>query len=162
GFLWGWVEFWIIRTASIAALATVFTEALHDVLRNEEFQKAFGLSLGDPVLGFWPKRLVTVAVILGLAWVNVRGVRWGGLVQLFIGLVKVGALLAILALPFVAVYFSRPGATVNGPEPANLRPIWPTKASELNWNLVKGFASALLGVLWAYHGWMNIAPVAEE
>src|SRR5262245_13475853 len=26
GFLWGWVEFWIIRTASIAALATIFTE----------------------------------------------------------------------------------------------------------------------------------------
>jgi amino acid transporter len=162
GFLWGWVEFWIIRTASIAALATVFTEALHDVLRNQAFQDALGLSLGDPVLGFWPQRLVTVAVILGLAWVNVRGVRWGGLLQLFITLVKVGSLLAILALPFVAVYFARPEATVHGPEPANLRPTWPTEASELNWNLVKGFASALLGVLWAYHGWMNIAPVAEE
>src|SRR5262249_51475307 len=24
------------------------------------------------------------------------------------------------------------------------------------------FATAFLGVLWAYHGWMNIAPVAEE
>src|SRR4029077_17471018 len=24
------------------------------------------------------------------------------------------------------------------------------------------FLSAFLGVLWAYHGWMNIAPVAEE
>src|SRR5690606_19685238 len=27
---------------------------------------------------------------------------------------------------------------------------------------VGGLASALLGVLWAYHGWMNLAPVAEE
>lgn len=162
GFLWGWVEFWIIRSASIAALATVFTEALHDVLRNHAFQEKLGLSLGDPVLGFWSQRLVTVVVIIGLAWINVRGVRWGGLLQLLITLVKVGSLLAILALPFVAVYFSRPGATVNGPEPANLSPTWPTDAAELNWNLVKGFASALLGVLWAYHGWMNIAPVAEE
>src|SRR6266436_2957729 len=34
GFLWGWVEFWIIRSASLAALATVFTEALNDVIMN--------------------------------------------------------------------------------------------------------------------------------
>src|SRR6266404_3188941 len=33
GFLWGWVEFWIIRSGSIAALAGVFTESLHDLLR---------------------------------------------------------------------------------------------------------------------------------
>src|SRR5262249_34150248 len=25
-----------------------------------------------------------------------------------------------------------------------------------------GLGTAMLGVLWAYHGWMNIAPVAEE
>src|SRR5215813_5834387 len=43
GFLWGWVEFCIIRTASIAALATVFTEALNDILRNPTFHEAIGL-----------------------------------------------------------------------------------------------------------------------
>src|SRR5437870_4895862 len=34
GFLWGWVEFWIIRTASIAALATIFVESLNDILKS--------------------------------------------------------------------------------------------------------------------------------
>src|SRR5262249_39827576 len=29
GFLWGWVDFWIIRGGSLAALATVFAEALN-------------------------------------------------------------------------------------------------------------------------------------
>ncbi len=24
------------------------------------------------------------------------------------------------------------------------------------------YGAALVGVLWAYHGWMNIAPIAEE
>src|SRR4051812_34265475 len=38
GFLWGWVDFCIIRTASMAALATVFTESLNDVIRNAAFQ----------------------------------------------------------------------------------------------------------------------------
>src|ERR1700677_1989945 len=34
GFLFGWVEFWIIRGASLAALATVFADSLHSVLCN--------------------------------------------------------------------------------------------------------------------------------
>src|SRR6476661_736132 len=36
GFLWGWVEFFVIRSASIAALAAVFVESLHAVLRDED------------------------------------------------------------------------------------------------------------------------------
>src|SRR5262245_38224758 len=101
GFLWGWVEFCIIRSASIAALATIFASPLHVVLRNPRFQHAIHLSLGDSPLGYWPLRGLTVAVILGLALVNVRGVRWGGSLQLFITTVKVASLLAIFLLPFI-------------------------------------------------------------
>ncbi len=43
GFLWGWVDFCIIRSASLAALATIFTESLHDILRNEAFQQAWSV-----------------------------------------------------------------------------------------------------------------------
>src|SRR6266851_1729869 len=32
GFLFGWVEFWIIRSASLAALASIFAESLYAVL----------------------------------------------------------------------------------------------------------------------------------
>src|SRR5215207_5976276 len=55
GFLWGWVEFWIIRSASIAALATMFTESFHDVLR-------LSLHPGEnvEVLSFWPRQALTV------------------------------------------------------------------------------------------------------
>src|SRR3954454_18909491 len=52
GFLWGWVEFWIIRSASIAALATMFSESFHDVLRQ-------ALYPGErvDVLSFWVRQL---------------------------------------------------------------------------------------------------------
>src|SRR5947209_11383628 len=52
GFLWGWVEFGIIRTASLAALATIFSESLNDVLGNDAFRRAVGLPSGAR-LGFW-------------------------------------------------------------------------------------------------------------
>src|SRR5947209_18681799 len=55
GFLWGWVEFWIIRSASLAALATLFTKSFHAVLRNPAFQQAVGLPPGN-VLGFWEQK----------------------------------------------------------------------------------------------------------
>jgi amino acid transporter len=158
GFLWGWVEFWIIRSASLAALATIFTESLHDVLSAPSIQQALGLPTGSR-LGFWEQRGLTVSVLLALTLVNVRGARWGGALQLFITVIKVGSLLAIAALPFL--FLARPGLAPGGTEPSagNLEPVWPG-----SWSLVSfsGLGSALLAVLWAYHGWMNIAPVAEE
>ncbi len=157
GFLWGWVEFWIIRAASIAALATIFTESLHDVLRNPVVQQAVGLGPGD-VLGVWAQKGVTVAVILVLAAVNVRGVKWGGGLQVVVTVVKVASLSAIVAAPFVLWAFLRPDSPV-APRPAHLEPTWPT-----TWAAVPfaGLGTAFLGVYWAYNGWMNIAPVAEE
>ncbi|HJT76659.1 MAG TPA: amino acid permease [Gemmataceae bacterium] len=155
GFLAGWVEFWVIRAASLAALATLFTKSLHAVLRE-----VAGPTGGD-LLGYWPQRLLTVAVIVGLALVNARGVRWGGLLQLLITVVKVASLLALIALPFVVAALVLPGSSAPAPQVSNLRPVWSPSGS-VGWGMLGSFTTALLGVLWAYHGWMNIAPVAEE
>jgi amino acid transporter len=151
GFLWGWVEFWIIRSSSIAALAVIFTESFHAVLKQ-----VTPADDGGDVLGFWPKQFLTVGVIAALAAVNVRGTRWGGYLQLFLTLVKVASLLAIFALPFVVAGFF---STTRPPAAENLAPIWPADFAAFKWS---AFGAGLVGVLWAYHGWMNIAPVAEE
>lgn len=145
GFLWGWVEFWIIRAASLAALATVFTESLHDILR-EAVNPVTRAELFD----FWQQRFITVLVLAALAWVNVRGVRWGAGLQLFITLIKVASLLGIIILPFVFW----PAA----PQPASTLPLGKVPTT-FDWGR---FGTALVGVLWAYHGWMNIAPLAGE
>jgi amino acid transporter len=149
GFLWGWVEFWIIRTASIAALASVFTESCHDVIKES-------MGASGAVLSHWEQRTMTMAVILFLALVNVRGVRWGGGLQLAITIIKVGSLLAITLLPWVMLALGRTPAPPD-PELAQIHSATP--APELS---LAHFLKALLGVLWAYHGWMNIAPIAGE
>lgn len=159
GFLFGWVEFWIIRSGSIAALATIFIESVHDILKTPAVRQALNLESGSDVLGFWPQKWLTVAIIMLLAMINVRGVRWGGYLQLFITLVKVGSLLGIMALPFVIAALVGSDDPIRRPHPEYLTPVLPT-----DWKLfdVSQFGAALVGVLWAYHGWMNIAPVAEE
>jgi amino acid transporter len=162
GFLWGWVDFWIIRSASIAALATIFAESLGDVLGNPTFQSAVGIPSGAG-LGFWSRRLLTVGTILGLGAVNIRGVRWGGGLQVVITAVKVGSIAGIIVLPFF--FLSESATPPGGVKPSwdNLNPMWPGEWSVWRDLLVNGaLASAFLGVLWPYHGWMNIAPIAGE
>jgi amino acid transporter len=154
-FLWASVEILIIRTASIAALATVFAESLNTIIKDPAFTEKLGMS--QPIgLTPWGERWLTVGVILVLGFVNVRGVRWGGGLQLLITLVKIGSLLAILALPFVLSAYV-PSAP--RPEPEYLTPVWPSDWSGVNFGKL---GSAFLGVLWAYHGWMMLSPVAEE
>jgi basic amino acid/polyamine antiporter, APA family len=152
GFLWGWVDFWIIRAASIAALATMFTESLHDVLKQSLHEGTAG-----DVLSFWPRQLLTAVVIVVLAAVNARGTRLGGILQLIVTTVKVGSLVFIAVLPFAVVAaVSEPQAP---PKIEHLKPTWPA-----DWGLVKwgAFGSAMVGVIWAYHGWMNIGMMAGE
>ncbi len=152
GFLWGWVEFWIIRSASIAALATMFTESVHDVLRL-----SLNPETGAEVLAFWPRQLLTCLVIAGLAAVNARGTRIGGGLQFALTCLKVASLLFIIVLPF-AVY-AAVAAPTHPPRAENLHPAWPADLGAVNWG---NFGAALIGVLWAYHGWMNVAPIAGE
>jgi len=152
GFLLGWVDFWMIRSGSIAALASVFSESVHDVIRQ-----ARDLPTGDRVFDFWTQQALTVAVIAALMLVNIRGVRWGGLLQLIVTSVKVSSLVGVILFRFVALGFT--AEPQHPPGLANISPAWPAQWSAVDWSK---FGAALVGIIWAYHGWMNIAPVAEE
>lgn len=148
GFLWGWVEFLIIRSASIAALATIFTESLHDILRQ--------VMLPDPageIIGPLGRSAITAGVIVLLGLINARGTNWGGGLQVVVTAVKVVSLVGLATLPYlVALAGSSPSAgDVTIPADAVERAV-----------SVSGFLGALVGVFWAYHGWMNIAPIAGE
>src|SRR4051812_36041992 len=112
---------------------------------------------GD-LLGPWEQKGLTVAVILAPALVNIGGGKWGGGLQVVVTVVKVASILAILTAPFLLLAFARAGSPIQ-PQPANLQPTWPEAWST---DLIRGLGAAFLGVYWAYHGWMNIAPVAEE
>ena len=74
GWLWGWVDFWMIRSGSIAALATAFTIALHKIVISDDLRRWLGLELVGPVPD-WQQRLITISVILalvGLATLKIR------------------------------------------------------------------------------------------
>lgn len=145
-FLYGWTQFWVIKSGSIATLATAFFYYLAN----------FWPSLQAPLLVFplpWDStleissgQLLAIALILGLAWVNYFGVKLGGQVQTAVTVVKVGMILAIVLL----------AALLGGGESGNL------VSTVTHTGGLQGFFAALVAALWAYDGWNNLNMVSSE
>ncbi|MBX7102846.1 MAG: amino acid permease [Gemmataceae bacterium] len=149
GFMWGWIDFTVIRTASIAALAVIFAESLHDLVRQLRRSP-------DEVFSFWQVYGLALGTILLLGLVNVCGVKWGGGLQTLLTFIKLGGMLAIALLPFGIIRFVEGAPT---PSTANYEPLWPTADQPFN---IAKFGSILIAILWPYHGWQNLGPVAGE
>lgn len=145
GFLWGWTDFWIIRSASIAALVTIFVDSLMDLT-----DWAVG-----PV-GPLGRVILACAILVIMGGVQVFGVALGGGIMLVITTIKL-LFLALLALvPWVALNFPESASALS-----NLASQNPPFEGGF-FSSVGRVGTAVLAVLWAYHGWGNIAPISEE
>ncbi|GAC1463766.1 MAG: amino acid permease [Isosphaeraceae bacterium] len=137
-FLFGWTEFLIMRAGSMATLAAAFARYFGQIVSPK-----FGLSIEVWQAG------AAVSAILLVTTVNVLGTKLGSALQVAGTAVKVGGVATLIALPFF----------VGGGDVSRLSPVWP---SGFDANLLSGMMAAMVGVLWAYDGWINLTPMAEE
>jgi amino acid transporter len=137
-FLFGWAEFTVVRTGSMATLAAAFAR--------------YFVQLVPPPPGvhgqIW-QAAAAVAAIAVVTGVNILGTRRGGALQVFGTVLKVGGVAALMLLPLLIKRGSL----------SNLTPLWP---ESLDGSVFTGMMAAMVGVLWAYDGWVNITPLAEE
>jgi APA family basic amino acid/polyamine antiporter len=141
GFLWGWAEFWVIRSGAIAALATALAISLEQALGYagpEDYAKTTLF-----------QKVTAVGVIAFLATINVIGTRWGGAVQVATTAVKAASLIFLGALPFWAAH----------EVPFQMGALWPGAGE---WGQLTTIGAALAGIMWAYDGWGQVTVVAEE
>jgi amino acid transporter len=136
-FLFGWTEFLIIRAGSMATLAAAFAR--------------YFVQLRPPVGGIsvevWQAMAAAGAIAVVTA-VNILGTTWGGWLQVAGTILKVGGVLALIALPFL----------LGGGDPARL-----SMAVPQGFHVpAAAWLAAMVGVLWAYDGWINLTPLAEE
>lgn len=149
GFLYGWTQFSVAKSGSIATLATGFFYYLGNFLPELD-RPVFILPvpLGE---NFGPVpvsqgQLWAIAVILFLALVNWFGVRWGGGVQLAVTILKVALIAGIIAI----------GLLSGKGDVANFHTSVAARGG------IAGFFAALVAVLWAYDGWNNVSMVSSE
>ena len=130
GFLWGWAMFWTMHSGIIAAIATIFARYVGTFVP---------LTDGGT-------KIVAVAAVGVLSAVNYRGIQHGTAVQAVLTVIKVLAILLIIAV----------GASV-GTHLGDTRPIADTAPVT-----VTGFFGALVAGLFAYGGWHMVSYSAEE
>jgi APA family basic amino acid/polyamine antiporter len=145
-FLYGWTQFWVIKSGSIATLATAFFYYLANFWPSLQAPLLVFPLPRDSTLEISSGQLLAIALILGLAWVNYFGVKLGGQVQTAVTVVKVGMILAIVLL----------AALLGGGESGNLVSTVSHRGG------LQGFFAALVAALWAYDGWNNLNMVSSE
>ncbi len=137
-FLFGWVEFLVVRSGSMATLAAAF--ARYFVQLAPAPQAVSG--------EIWQAGAAVMAILV-VTTVNVLGTRSGGGLQVFGTVLKVGGIAALVVLPFL----------LGGGRLGNLTPVWPRA---IEGSIFTGMMTAMVSVLWAYDGWTNVTPLAEE
>lgn len=138
GFLYGWSMFFVIQTASIAAVAAAFAAYA-------------GYFLGGLMpYGAWTQRLVAVGAIMFLASMNCIGVRVGGQIQNLFTFLKLAGLAALIGT----------GLLFGHGDLNHFAPVLPSETRELG--TVAAFGTAMIAGLFAYNGWSFSTFVAGE
>jgi APA family basic amino acid/polyamine antiporter len=156
GFLNGWSQFLISRTASAAALAVGFAIFMNDLLGGALDTVYFNLTLpGGYQLPFGHLQVVALATIAITTLINCAAVSVTGHVASFITILKVVVVLGV----GLAAFFYQDGSWGH---------LWMANTGgacegvDVTGGGFSGFAAAMLGALWAYDGWNNISYMAGE
>ncbi len=149
GYLYGWTQFWVAKSGSIATLAAGFYTYLNvffPILATPLLILPWHIGPGGARLEIHYGQLVAIALILLLGGINYLGVRAGGAVQVFVTAVKLTLLASVILLGLLAgrgslAHFGEHIAAAAG---------------------VSGFFAAMVSALWAYDGWNNVSMVSSE
>lgn len=148
-FIYGWTQFFVTKSGSIATLATAFflyAANFWPALEQQFFSIPLGLSGWGTNLSVSYGQILAMVLIFGLGGVNYLGVKVGGRVQSSVTVLKIVLILAIVLL----------AAALGGGRVENLG------STVAHTGGISGFFAALVAALWAYDGWNNLNMVSSE
>ncbi len=154
GFLFGWMHSTVGESSSAASIAaglarfsSFLIPALAVPLFTWHLKSPFGGTPYDFVFS-WSQPMAFGAILL-FTFINYLGVRLGGRVQVALTLLKVGAVLAIVAAGFLFGHGSA----------SHFHPFWPVQTGG---GTLTAFFAAIAAALWAYDGWEDLNRVGSE
>ena len=133
GFVYGWIEFSILRAGSLAGVAYILITYLKNFIPFDESLDKFA----------------AIFAIAIFTVINIAGIKFGTRVQNVLSTLKVAAILFMAALVFGVV-------------PGNLFKEGVTQAVGMNSTSPLLFATALIPVLWSYGGWNESTFMSGE
>src|SRR6202163_2528966 len=156
GFLYGWMAFTVARAGSQAALAVGLAIFMNVALGGalERWHVEAGSHVQN--LSLSGLTLVALAAIWIVALINCAAVAAGGRTALLLTIAKVGLVLSV----GIGAFVFAAGDWVHLAE-SGLSGTCEGVAGSARGGIA-GFGAAMLGALWAYDGWQNVAPLAGE
>jgi basic amino acid/polyamine antiporter, APA family len=155
GFLFGWMYSVVGAPTSIATIAAGlmrFFGFLFPVVATPFFVWHFALPFAHQPHAFtftWAEPFAVVAIGI-VTFINYLGVKLGGRIQVALTIVKIGAIIAVIAVGF---FFGGRGSAADFHFSA---------AAGAGTAGLAGFLTAMVGALWAYDGWVNVNYVGSE
>jgi APA family basic amino acid/polyamine antiporter len=149
GYLYGWTQFWVAKSGSIATLAAGFytyLTAFYPLLGTTLVTIPLHIGPGGSLLEIHYGQLVAIAIIVILAIVNYVGVRSGGNLQVLVTAIKMLLIAGIIVV----------GLSAGKGDFSHLHSGIPTMGG------IAGFFAAMVSALWAYDGWNNVSMVSSE
>lgn len=155
GFLNGWSQFLISRTASAAALSVGFAIFLNDLTHGALKEVYFSFTVLGHQLPFGKLQIVALVTLTITTLINCTAVSVSGHVASFITILKVLLVLGI----GIAAFFYQDGSWAHF---ALSNVGGKCEGVAVTGGGFSGYAAAMLGALWAYDGWNNVSYVAGE
>ncbi len=161
-FLYGWTLFTVIQTGTIAAVAVAFGKFASVLVPSLSAatiawlpHMQFTTSGGSIAVGISPQRVVAIAMVWFLTWINLQGVREGKAVQTSVTAVKAATLGLLVILGLTVGRHAEAIA-------ANFAPGHFMGAGALGPAFALTFAAALVGSLFSSDAWNNVTFAAAE
>jgi APA family basic amino acid/polyamine antiporter len=156
GFIYGWTQFLIARTASAAALAVGFAIFLNDLLGGVLHHTYLQYTVfGGHQLTFGRLEIVALSAIIVTTLINCAAVNVsGGVASVLTGM----KIVLLVGVGFGAFFYS----DGNWGNLAMSNVGGACENIAITTGGVAGLAAAMIGALWAYDGWNNITFLAGE
>jgi APA family basic amino acid/polyamine antiporter len=152
-FLYGWGNFTVMKTASIAALAYIFAQSFNSLVPLPIFNLSFTIFEVN-ILDNFSIKILASALVFVLSVLNYRGIKVAESLSSVLTFVMFGAVLLLI----ICGLSSSHGSFENLTKKSNH---FDSTMLE-GWGLVKAMMLASLGAFWGYEGWNHIGFIGEE
>lgn len=162
GFLYGWMQMFIAKTGSQAAIAVGFAIFLNDFYNKSLEKVLYTTTLFGSEFSITTLQLIAIGLIIIFTAINCATVVVSGQIATVLTFVKIALVIGVGAGAFIFAqgHFSNFGMADNGGACFDVEKAVHYGAD--GYTFVAGFGAAMLAALWGYDGWNNLTLVAGE
>ncbi|PAC27198.1 APC family permease [Flectobacillus sp. BAB-3569] len=155
-FLFGWTNFAVIRTASIASIAYVFAQSLNSLvpIPNSSPEMSEMSFLGLHFLDNLGIKFIAIALIIFLTYFNTKGLKLGEKLSNTLVTLMIIVMIGIIILGFTS--------SVGNWEYLKQNSVKFNPEEMQGGTLFKALALACLSAFWGYEGWNSVGYIGGE